>query len=64
VFESPVSYWDSAQHARVIAPLEAGACLGLFVLLWRRFRGWRARLGFGVLMALELWVIRQWLLFF
>jgi len=63
VFESPVSYWDSARHARVIAPIEGAACLLLVVGLWRRFRGWPARLGFGALLLLEVWVIRQWLLF-
>lgn len=64
VFESPVSYWDSARGARLIAPLEGAACAAMLVLLWRRFRGWRARAGFAALMALELWVIRQWLVFF
>ncbi|WP_425090748.1 cobalamin biosynthesis protein CobQ [Tropicimonas sp. S265A] len=64
VFESPVSYWDSTRYARLVAPIEGAACLALVVLLWRRFRSWTARFVFSVLMAAELWVIRQWLLFF
>lgn len=64
VFESPISYWDSARNAGVIAPLEGLACLALVVLLWRRFTRWRPRLLFTLLLGLELWVIRQWLLFF
>ncbi|MDJ0993199.1 MAG: cobalamin biosynthesis protein CobQ [Dinoroseobacter sp.] len=64
VYESPLSYWDSARYARFVAPVEAVACLVLVVILWRRFKSWTARIGFGVLMAMELWVIRQWLLFF
>ncbi|MEM9392718.1 MAG: cobalamin biosynthesis protein CobQ [Pseudomonadota bacterium] len=64
VYESPISYWDSRQYARFVAPLEALVCLAVMISLWRRFTGWEARVGFGALMALELWVIRQWLLFF
>lgn len=64
VFESPLSYWDSQRYAWIVAPVEGVACIGLTILLWRRFQGWRTRTVFAALLAAELWVIRQWLLFF
>lgn len=64
VFESPISYWDSAQFAWIVAPIEGLACVALVVLLWRRFESWLLRLLFAALLFAELWVIRQWLVFF
>ena len=64
VFERPVSYWDSRRGAAFIAPVEGALCLLALAVLWRRYRGWAGRLGFAALFLLELWVIRQWLLFF
>ncbi len=64
VFESPISYWDSRQGARIIAPLEGLLTALCLVVLWRRFRHWAARAGFLGLVALEIYVIRQWLVFF
>ncbi len=63
-FASPISYWDSAHHARWVAPAEAAATLALTVLLWRRYlaRGWRAL--WILLAGLEIFVVRNWLLFF
>ncbi|MBC6436702.1 MAG: cobalamin biosynthesis protein CobQ [Rhodobacteraceae bacterium] len=64
VFESPLSYWDSRQGAWLVAPLEgllAALCLGL---LWWRFTHWAARLGWITLFALQVYVIRHWLVFF
>lgn len=64
VFQSPLSYWDSAHHAGVIAPLEGGLSAALTASIFWRFRLWWVRgaaLGF---LALELWVIRQWLIHF
>jgi len=63
-FASPLSYWDSAHGARWVAPLEGLAAGGLVVLLVQRFRSWRWRLAWGGLLALELWAIRGWLLYF
>lgn len=37
VFTSPVSYWDPAHYGLIFAPVEAGLCLVMAVLLWRRF---------------------------
>lgn len=64
VFESPVSYWDSRRGAAAIAPIEGLLAAGAFAVLWRRYEGVAARAGFAVLLLLEVWVIRQWLLFF
>jgi hypothetical protein len=43
VFASPVSYWDSRHYGNIAAPLEIIACVGLSVVLWRRFKGSFAR---------------------
>ena len=63
-FESPVSYWDSAHGARWVAPVEGLSCLGLTVILWRRYPEWGWRALWLGLLAMELYVIRSWLLFF
>jgi hypothetical protein len=43
VFESPLSYWDGRHYGNIIGPLEVALCLGLLVLLWRRFVHWPTR---------------------
>jgi len=64
VFESPISYWDRQQGAGWVAPIEAGLAVMAAVALWR------ARLGIWlssivlILLAAEIWVVRQWLFFF
>ncbi|WP_299297596.1 cobalamin biosynthesis protein CobQ [uncultured Tateyamaria sp.] len=64
VFESPVSYWDSAQGANWVAPIELVMALGCgVVLLVRRVPIWAVPLTL-VLMAAEIWIVRQWLFFF
>jgi len=63
-FESPVSYWDSAHHAGLVAPLEGLVCALLALLILTRFRLWRVRLAALALLGMEFWVIRQWVLFF
>ncbi|MEM1160703.1 MAG: cobalamin biosynthesis protein CobQ [Pseudomonadota bacterium] len=64
VFESPLSYWDSAHHAGFVAPLGLILVLISAVVVWRRWReGW-VRAGVLLACALEVWVVRQWLLFF
>jgi hypothetical protein len=43
VFRSPVSYWNPARHGEIASLAEGAACAVLALLLWRRFRGARAR---------------------
>lgn len=64
VFDSPLSYWDRTHHALWIAPVAALACLAAYTVLWRKGIGLWGRLGFGALLAAELWVARQWILYF
>lgn len=44
VFQSPISYWDSAHHAGVVGPLEMGLSLLFCLILMRRFPSLRSRL--------------------
>lgn len=64
VFESPFSYWDSNHHAATIAPLTLILVLVSAVVVWRRWPDWRMRAFVLLVCAAELWVVRQWLLFF
>lgn len=64
VFESPLSYWDRRQGAMWVAPLEAVACCAAAIVLWRQNSGIAFAAFVGVLLAVELWVVRQWLFFF
>lgn len=64
VFESPLSYWDSHHHAASVAPLTLIAVLISAAVIWRRWPDWRLRIGVLVLCLAEVWVVRQWLLFF
>jgi membrane-bound metal-dependent hydrolase YbcI (DUF457 family) len=64
VFESPLSYWDSDHHAAWVAPLTLTAVLIASVVLWRRHANWRIRAGVLLAGAAEIWIVRQWLLFF
>ena len=43
IFESPVSYWDPGHYGAIVGPLEGVLCLGLLVVLWRRFAGGPAK---------------------
>ncbi len=43
VFYSPVSYWDRDHFGNYVGPLEALLCLGLIVILWRRFHSFWVR---------------------
>ena len=54
VFVSPVSYWDPAHHAGVVAPIEAAMVLALCALLWRRHRGAAMRALLIVLASAQL----------
>ena len=64
VFESTFSYWDRRHGAMWIAPVEAAACVIAAVLLWRTKAGWAMSIAVALLLAAELWVVRQWLFFF
>ncbi|NOE33319.1 MULTISPECIES: cobalamin biosynthesis protein CobQ [unclassified Ruegeria] len=64
VFHSPVSYWDSSHHALWVAPVSAAVCLAAYVVLWQRGLPVWGRAMFGIMLAAEIWVARQWLLFF
>ncbi|MCV6585225.1 MAG: cobalamin biosynthesis protein CobQ [Marinibacterium sp.] len=64
VFDSPVSYWDSTHHAAIVAPVSIMVSLLAFVVIWRRHPGGVALVGFVLLLGAEIWVARQWLLFF
>jgi hypothetical protein len=63
-FISPFSYWESGHGAQIIAPLEGILCLILLAILWQRYRAIAYRLMFIVLVVLEAFVIRSWLLLF
>ena len=64
VFESPFSYWDRHQGAMWVAPLEAIGTICAAILLWRHRAGLLFAGFTGVLLAAELWIVRQWLFFF
>ena len=64
VFHSPISYWDSNHHALWVAPLSVLTCVVAFVVLWRNGLSAWGRVAFAALLAAELWVARQWFMFF
>lgn len=64
IFQSPVSYWDSRHHANWIVPVTVAACVLAYLSLWRRETGIWGRVGFGSLLAAELWVAYQWVVYF
>jgi len=64
VFESPFSYWDRARGATWIAPLEGVIAAAACGVLWLRDVPAWVRAVSAVLLALEVWVIYQWLFVF
>jgi len=64
VFESPISYWDSAHHAAWVQPIELLMVVICVGVLFKRFPRWPMRVLALVLLACELMVARSWLLFF
>ena len=64
VYVSPVSYWDSAHHAIWVAPVTVAICLVAYAVMWRARIHPVALTAFGALLLAELWVLRQWILFF
>lgn len=63
-FASPISYWDSAHHAKWIAPLEGIIAFICGLVLWHRHTTPTIRAGIVALLIAELLIIRQWLVFF
>lgn len=53
IFQSPVSYWDRRHGAEWVGPLEGLLCLGMLLILWRRYQNWWWRGLFVGLMELE-----------
>jgi len=64
VFHSPVSYWDMSHGAIWVGSVSLLACIAAYVTLWIKGLGWSGRILFGVLLAAEFWVARQWYLYF
>ena len=64
VFESPVSYWNSTHHAIWVAPVSVVISLAAFSVIWKFKVHPAALAGFAGLLMAELWVMRQWLMFF
>lgn len=64
VFASPVSYWDSTRHAASVVPVTLGLVVAAAIMLWQRFPDLLPRLGVAAALAAEIWVSRQWLMFF
>ncbi|WP_170788916.1 cobalamin biosynthesis protein CobQ [Ruegeria lacuscaerulensis] len=64
VFHSPISYWDSAHHAQWVVLVSITACAVSYIALWRRGLTLPTKIFFAALLAAEVWVARQWLLFF
>ena len=64
VYESPLSYWDSAHHADMVAPFGLLIVLISAIVIWRRWQSWPVRIAVLLGCATEVWVVHQWLLFF
>ncbi len=64
VFDSPISYWDSTHQAMWVAPISMAVCLAAYAALWQRGLSIGAKLFFAVFLAAELWVARQWIMYF
>lgn len=64
VFESPLSYWDSQHHAALVAPFTFVAVLVSAYVIWTRWPNPWIRAFVILACCLEIWVLRQWLLFF
>ncbi|MEO0378004.1 MAG: hypothetical protein AAF329_26095, partial [Cyanobacteria bacterium P01_A01_bin.17] len=60
----PFSYWDRAQGAMWIAPMEFALALVAFaVLLRRRIPAWAIAVA-GLMMLAEGWIVFQWIFVF
>ncbi len=59
VYASPISYWDSARHARWVAPVEATLAMAAALIVFRRFGSWGMRAVVIAVAMAELWIVRQ-----
>lgn len=64
IFESPLSYWGRDHGAMWLAPIEAFAASLAALSLWQQRFGWGTIALAALLLAAEIWVVRQWLFFF
>ena len=64
VYESPVSYWDSAAHANIVGPVALMVAFGCVVSIWTRFRSSAMRALAIVLAGMEMLSSGFWKLFF
>jgi len=64
VFESPVSYWDSAAYAGVVSPIALTLSAGALVLIWSRTKVLWIRILTAALFLMELASSGLWRLFF
>ncbi len=63
-FASPLSYWDSNHHAFFVAPIEGVATAAATVYLLFGQMHWLIKTGLVVLLAAELFVLSNWLMYF
>lgn len=54
VFQSPLSYWDSAHYGIIISVFEQTLVIGVLILLWQRFKSARMRAFFTIVALLEI----------
>lgn len=64
VFESPLSYWDPAHYGNIIGPIEGLTSAAMVIWMVWAFRGAGIRLTMILLLALEFYSVRQWLVMF
>ena len=61
-FHSPLSYWDTNHHGRMVILAELALCIACIPVLWRRHEGWIVRtLLFLALISLGLVPLFFWL---
>jgi hypothetical protein len=54
IYESPFSYWDGRYYGALISNMEQMMVIGVFILLWRRFKSPKMRIFYAVLAGLEI----------
>lgn len=64
IFKSPLSYWDGRHHGRIVGQIEVGLCLGLCLVLWRRFTSLLARCVIALAAVAQVAPFLVWLMVF